>query len=222
PSREGMTKGFPSLTTGAQELVVPRSMPIIGPFAAGAAFVSSGGGAAASIGGGGGGGGAASIFGGGGLDSSLGGGAVMPGKVVIDGLLAVFGGAGRAASTFIGGGGLPPSETIRSRPASSTARSCRPIPASGPTVSTTRATTAAARKAVAPPESCASSRTSVSTGRGCLVRTKNLFARKSSPYRVFTSSSVAQGSLICSPIACRLLPGLPGGELGKPPGGLGG
>src|SRR5258708_4801350 len=158
-------------------------------------------------------------LGAGGFDGGLGAAASdgMPGVAAFDGVLGVasFGG-----SILSSGGGFPPSEVISSRPASSTPRSCSRIPASGG--SCTATTTAAARKASVPVESCASSRTSVSFARGALVRMKNLFCRSSSPYRAFTSSSVAQGSLICRPIAGRFPPGDPGLPLGGDPGGCGG
>ena len=84
------------------------------------------------------------------------------------------------ASSFSGAGGFPPSARMRLRPPSSTPSSVRPMPGSAGGACT-RATTAAARKQGAPLESCASSRTSVSTGRGCRVRMKNRFCRRSAP-----------------------------------------
>src|SRR5213075_2316092 len=54
-------------------------------------------------------------------------------------------------------------------------------------------------------------------GRGVFVRMRNWPRRSSSPYRAFTSSRDAHGSLICSPIAGRLPPaGGPGGGLPEP------
>src|SRR5438128_825117 len=95
PSREGITNGFLSRTTAAQELVVPRSMPIIGPFRSGVLDFAVGREVEVVF---------EIAFG-----VGRGGGAGVTEGAVQD----------RIASCFSAAGGLPPSARIRSRPPSS-------------------------------------------------------------------------------------------------------
>src|SRR5712664_2243514 len=177
PSREGITKGLPSFTAAAAELVVPRSIPMIAPWTGafwGAIWGASAGGVgAAGLGGcpitGGG------AFGSGGREDAFGGargtgdgGGMIPFSELMStfGWLGAGGGGGpagaaagaRAASTLRGGGGVPPRPRITARATSSTPSSCSRMPAS-----LTSQTTAAARKQGSPEDKRVSSRTKVST-----------------------------------------------------------
>src|SRR5712692_5765875 len=109
PSREGITSGFPSFTTAEQELVVPRSIPIIGPFfsargsAEGGAAGETAPGTGVAMASGGGGGGCEATGGLGGGCEATGGG--FEGRGCAGG---GFDGAGLSS----GGGGLMPGNEV--------------------------------------------------------------------------------------------------------------
>src|ERR1700674_1124731 len=129
-----MTRGFPFCTTAAQELVVPRSMPMIGPVRAAATGAGTSGGMGAEACGGAPAAlalGAATALGEAvaGAEMAAAAGpcavaAVAAGAAVgLTGTSRETAGAGFAALSLLsGGGGLPPRARMRSRPASADAR----------------------------------------------------------------------------------------------------